>query len=103
EGGSGGAVIGLVDPGGSYRQGTRGDIGSGGGRSVGRVVGRVGAAEGDAADTNGLGRADVLIGEAGGGIAGRESVAAEAIIRKGDRGASSAIISLISTGGTDAQ
>ena len=67
------------------------------------VVGRVGAAERDAADGDGLGRADVLVGETGGGVAGGEAVAGEAIVGEGDRGAGGAIINLVAPGGRYAQ
>src|SRR5260370_6656388 len=85
EGGGGGAVIDLVADADLGRQCGRGDIGAGAGGSVGGVITRIAAADSDTADTDALGRANVLIGETGAGIGLGQAVAADPIIRKGYR------------------
>src|SRR6185503_7021882 len=104
EGGAGGAVINLVI-GGDARDGQslRGDIGGGGGRAIGGVIGRIGAADGDAADAGGLGNADVLVVETGAGVARSEAVTDQAIIRERARGGGGTIIDLVDSGGADGQ
>src|SRR5262249_22711531 len=103
DGGAGGAVIDLVGAGGGDGQGAGGDVRHRAGRGIGRVVGGIGAGDRDTADSYRLGGAEVLIGESGGGVGGREAVAGQAVIREGYRGASGAVVSLIDTGGADQQ
>src|SRR4029453_16497736 len=103
DGGGGGAVIDFVDARGADAQGAGGDVGGGAGGGVGGVVGRIGAADRDAADADSLGRADVLVGETGAGVAGGETVATEAVVRKGDGGSGEAIIGLIHASGADVE
>ena len=50
-----------------------------------------------------FGRADVLVGETGGGVAGGEAVAGQAVVGEGDRGAGGAVIDLVAPGGRYAQ
>src|SRR5439155_4330472 len=97
------AVIDLVHAGGADRQRPRGDVRRRAGGGVGRVVGRIGATEGDAADTHGLGSADVFVGETGGRVARAQGVAAQAIVREGRCRGSVAVIHLVHTGGADHQ
>src|SRR5207249_2795372 len=80
DGGGSRAVINFVDPRGADHQRSSCNISGGAGGRVGGVVGRIGAAESDAADADGLGRADVLVGETGGGVGAREAVAGQTII-----------------------
>src|SRR5204863_4541946 len=67
------------------------------------IVGRIGAADGDAAHADGLSCADILIGETGAGISIGQAVTGHPIIREGDRGAGAAIVGLVVAGGTDGQ
>src|SRR5204863_7508559 len=70
---------------------------------IDRVVGRIGACGGDAIDRHGFGSANVLIGEAGAGVAGREAVASHAVVRESDRGTGGAVIDFVGTGRRYAQ
>src|SRR5439155_731912 len=81
-----------------------GDIGAGAGGGIGcGVVGRIGAAQGDATHQDALGGANVRVGETGAGVAGGEAVAGRSIIGEGDRGAGGAVIDLVDPGGRYAQ
>src|SRR5262249_21430131 len=71
DGGGSGAVINLVDPRGADHQRSGSNISGSAGRSIGRVVARISAAEADAADSHASRGADVLAGEAGSGVGGR--------------------------------
>src|SRR5262249_31190157 len=95
DGGGRGGIIDLVDTDGSYRQSPRGDVGRCARSTVSRVVGGIGAAEGDAADVDALGSADIFIGEAGLGVGVGQAVAADAVVGQGDGGIGSAVINLI--------
>src|SRR5439155_25557220 len=66
----GGAVIDLVVGGDQGSEGARGNVGGGAGGGVGGVVGGIGAAHGDTTDADRFGRADVLVGKTGAGVAG---------------------------------
>src|SRR6185436_12664085 len=79
------------------------DVGGGGGGVIGRVIGCIGAAKGDTADTDRVGGADVLVGETGAGVGSGEAVTGQAVIRENHRGAGAAIIDLVDPGGRDAQ
>src|SRR5439155_16356466 len=68
-----------------------------------RVVGRIGAADGDAADVHALGCARVLVGKTGVAVAGAQAVADHAIIREGHRCVGVAVIDFVHAGGADDQ
>src|SRR5207247_2797040 len=70
DGGGGRGVIDLVHARGADRQRPHRDVRRRAGGGVGRVVGRIGACHGDAGHAHGLGRAHVLVGETGRGVAG---------------------------------
>src|SRR5207244_475870 len=101
--GGGGAVIDLVVGADHGRHRGRGDISGRVGRGVGGVIDRVSAADRNAADADALGCANVWVGETGGGVGGRETVAGHAIVGEGDRGAGGAIIDLVYPGSCYAQ
>src|SRR6185369_14072800 len=96
-------VIGLVDARGADSQRAGGDIGSGAGRGVGGIVGRIGAGDRDAADRDSLAGADVLVSETGAGVAGSEAVAGQAVVRERDGGAGGAVIDFVDRASRDAQ
>src|SRR5439155_10068958 len=101
--GIGRSVIHFVHARGTDRQRPRGDVRRRAGGGIGRVVGRVCTADRDAADTHGLGRTDVLVGETGAGVGGAQGVARQAIVREGDCRVGVAIIHLVRTVGAHAQ
>src|SRR6185295_14802661 len=73
----------------------RGDISRGAGGGVGGVVRRVRAADGDAADTHGIGGADILVGKTRAAVTGAQIVARDAVVGKGHRRAGAPVISLV--------
>src|SRR5207249_598777 len=79
DGGGGRGVIVLVHARGADHHWARGDVRRRAGGGVGCVVRRVRAADGDAADAHGLGRAHVLVPKTRTGVAGAEVVARDAI------------------------
>src|SRR5206468_1095817 len=85
------------------RQSLGGDVGRSGGGSIGRVVGRIGAAQGDGAHADSFGGANGLAGEDGAGVAGRQVIAGQAVVRQAHRGAGRAVIDLIGASGADRQ
>src|SRR5262249_30324195 len=98
-----GAVIDLVvgaDQGGHRGHG---DVSGRAGRGVDGVIGRVSAADRNAADAHRFGRAYVRVGEAGAGVAGGETVAGHPIICERDVGAGGAVINLIHPSSRNAQ
>src|SRR5439155_19842361 len=96
-------VVNLVDPGGADYQRPGGDVGRRAGRGVDRVVGRVGAGHRDAADAHALGGARVFVGETGAAVAGAQTVARHAIIRKSHRRGGGAVINFVHARGADDQ
>src|SRR5439155_23064577 len=96
-------VINLVRASGADHQRPGGDVGRRAGRGVDRVVGRVGAGHRDAADAHALGGARVFVGETGAAVAGAQTVASDAIIRKSHRPVGSAVINFVHAGGADHQ
>src|SRR5262249_29326679 len=80
-GGGDGRVVALVGARGGDEEGPRRHVGRGRGNGVLQgVVARVGAADGDARDVDRLGRAHVLVAEAGGGVGFGERVARDAVV-----------------------
>src|SRR5207244_10683085 len=80
-----------------------GDVGARRCAGVEGVVGGVGPADGDAADADSLGRADVLVGEARQGVAAAEDVTCDPVVAQGDRGGGRAVVDLVHPGGSDVQ
>src|SRR5262249_55895 len=76
-----------------------GDVGGSIGRGIERVIAGIGATQGDAADRDGLGRANVLVGKTGAGVAGGQAVTAQPVVGKSDRGAGGAVVDLVGAGG----
>src|SRR5262249_29695938 len=62
------------------------------------VITGIGATDGDAADRDSLGRADVLVGETGAGVAGSQDIASHPIVRESDRGSCRAVIDFTDAG-----
>src|SRR5262249_51141946 len=83
--GRGRAIIDLVVGADQSGHGSGSDVGGGASGGIGRVITRIDAADRDATDADGLGRADILVGETGAGVAGGQAVAAYTIIRESDR------------------
>src|SRR5206468_9805872 len=73
------------------------------GRRIGRVVGRVGAGDGDAADVHALGCADVFVGKTRTRVAAAQRVARDPIIHQGHRGVGGPVINPVRTRGADHQ
>src|SRR5207245_7643534 len=80
-----------------------GDVRRGRGRGVGGVVGRIGAANGDAADSYGLGCARVLVGKAGSGVAGAQDIARHPIVRERHRRVGGPVINPVHARGAHSQ
>src|SRR5207244_5591940 len=79
----GGGVVDLGDARRAHRERAGGDVGGGRGGRVGRVVGRVGAADRDARHRHRLGGAHALVREAGGGRGVGHVVAGHPVVREG--------------------
>src|ERR671934_125300 len=80
-GGVRGRVVDPVDAVGADGERGRRDVGRGaGGGVLQRVVGGVGAADGDAGHAHRLAVADVLVGEAGAGVGVADHVAAQVVV-----------------------
>src|SRR6185436_8124247 len=78
-------------------------IGRRAGGGIGRVVGRIGAADADVADGDGLVGADGFVGETGAGVVGREAVAGHPVVGKSHVCVGVTIIDLVDSGGRYAQ
>src|SRR5262249_41210941 len=84
-------------------QALSGDTGDSVGDCIGSVVGRVGAADRDAADSDRLGTADVLIGKAGFSVTRREAITTDPVVGQCDDGIGGGVIDLVLTRSADAQ
>src|SRR5207237_243767 len=105
---TGDAVVGQVDrrvgvavvdlgggAGGADRESASGDVGRGAGGGVERVVAGVSSGDGDAADRHTLAVGDVLVAEAGAGVAVGEQVTADAVVGQVDRRVGVAVVNLV--------
>src|SRR4029079_4577612 len=93
----------LVVGGEAHGDRVRGDVGGGGGGGVRRVVGGVGAADGDPRHRHRLRAAHVLVCEGRGRIGAGDVVARHPVIGQGHGGDGGAVVDLVVAGGADGQ
>ena len=72
-------------------------------RGVGRVVDRIGAADGNAADAHALGRAHVLVREGRRGVAGGQGIATETVVGECHCPSGRPVIDFVHAGDADQQ
>src|SRR6185295_20349350 len=95
DGGVGVAVVNLVHAAGADGESTSRDVSRGAGGGVEGVIAGVGAGDGDAADGHILAVGDVLVAEAGAGVAVGEHVAGDAVVGQVDGGVGVAVVNLV--------